>query len=83
METFTVMITCRTDLPSSVLIRKHSMSGPVTSSNIRIQRQRKRVPTTGRVDARRRPLTMPNLFQEVVTTRRSSGIGPCVVHDQP
>lgn len=35
-----------------------------------------RLLTTDRVDARRRPLTTPNLFQEVVTTRRSSGIEP-------
>lgn len=36
---------------------------------------KKRVPTTGEVDVRRRPLTTPNLFQEAVTTRRSSAIG--------
>ena len=35
-----------------------------------------RLPATDRVDARRRPLTTPNLFQEIVTTRRSSGIEP-------
>lgn len=56
-------------------IRKHSMSGTATSWNARTTSLRKKVPTTGRVDVRRRPLTTPNLFQEAVTTRRSSGIG--------
>lgn len=35
-----------------------------------------------RVDVRRRPLTMPNLFQEAVTTRRSSGIASRVLDQQ-